>query len=86
VVFHAVRIWLDRKIEDEGGDIELTPGDEGGGAGATRLATLLPLVRNFILGVIVISIALILAMQLGANVAPLFAGAGIVGMAIGFGS
>jgi small-conductance mechanosensitive channel len=86
VVFHAVRIWLDRKIEDEGGDIELTPGDEGGGAGASRLATLLPLVRNFILGVILISIALILAMQLGANVAPLFAGAGIIGLAIGFGS
>lgn len=42
--------------------------------------------RNFILGVIVISIALILAMQLGANVAPLFAGAGIVGLAIGFDS
>jgi small-conductance mechanosensitive channel len=86
VVFQAARIWLDRKIEDEGGDIELTPGDEGGGAGATRLATLLPLVRNFILIVILTTLALIVAMQLGANVAPLFAGAGIVGLAIGFGS
>jgi small-conductance mechanosensitive channel len=86
IVFHATRIWLDRKIEDEGGDLELTPGDEGGGAGASRLATLLPLVRNFILTVILTVIALILAMQLGANVAPLFAGAGIVGLAIGFGS
>jgi small-conductance mechanosensitive channel len=86
VVFHATRIWLDRKIEDEGGDIEMMPGDEGGGAGATRLATLLPLVRNFILIVILTTLALIVAMQLGANVGPLFAGAGIVGLAIGFGS
>ncbi len=85
-VFQAARIWLDNKIEDEGGDIELTPGDEGGAGGASRLATLLPLVRNFILIVILTALALIVAMQLGANVAPLFAGAGIVGLAIGFGS
>jgi small-conductance mechanosensitive channel len=64
----------------------MMPGDEGGGAGATRLATLLPLVRNFILIVILTTLALIVAMQLGANVGPLFAGAGIVGLAIGFGS
>ena len=86
IVFHAARIWLDRKIEDEGGDVALSPGDEGGGAGASRLATLLPLVRNFILAVILTVIALIVATTLGANVAPLFAGAGIVGLAIGFGS
>ncbi len=83
--FHATRIWLDRRIEDEGG-VDLTPGDEGGGAGASRLATLLPLVRNFILTLILLTIALIVAIKLGANVAPLFAGAGIVGLAIGFGS
>jgi small-conductance mechanosensitive channel len=86
VIFHAVRIWLDRKIEDEGGDIAMVPGDEGGAAGATRLATLLPLVRNLILIVILTTLILIVAVQLGANVAPLFAGAGIVGLAIGFGS
>ncbi len=86
IAFHATRIWLDRKIEDEGGDVALSPGDEGGGAGASRLATLLPLVRNFILTVILTIIALIMVTKLGANVAPLFAGAGIVGLAIGFGS
>jgi small-conductance mechanosensitive channel len=86
IVFHATRIWLDAKIEDEGGDIALIPGEEGGATGASRLATLLPLVRNFILIVILTTITLIVAMQLGANVAPLFAGAGILGLAIGFGS
>ena len=89
IAYHAVRIWMDQKIRDEVGD---EPEDgailegEGGGAGASRIATLLPLVRNFILIVIAVGIALVLATDLGVNVAPLFAGAGIVGLAIGFGS
>ena len=88
VAFHAVRIWMDQKIAEEVGDEEpaaIAEG-EGGGAGATRLATLLPLVRNFILTAMAIAIALVVASELGVNVAPLFAGAGIVGLAIGFGS
>ena len=89
IVFHAVRIWIDQKIRDEVGE-EPEEGTiaegEGGGAGATRIATLLPLVRNFILIVIAVGIMLVLATELGVNVAPLFAGAGIVGLAIGFGS
>jgi len=88
VAFHAVRIWIDQKIAEEVGDEQPPePGEgEGGGAGASRLATLLPLVRNFILTVIAIAIGLVIASELGFNVAPLFAGAGIVGLAIGFGS
>ena len=88
IAYHAVRIWIDQKIEEEGGDEVATgPLDgEGGGTGATRLATLLPLVRNFILTVILIAVALVAATEMGINVAPLFAGAGIVGLAIGFGS
>lgn len=88
LLFHAVRIWIDRKIEEETAD---EPDDaimegEGGGAGATRLATLLPLVRNAILFVIATAVVLVVATELGVNVAPLFAGAGILGLAIGFGS
>ncbi|MEM7212067.1 MAG: mechanosensitive ion channel family protein, partial [Pseudomonadota bacterium] len=89
IVYHAVRIWMDQKIADEVGDEPEDAGimeGEGGGAGATRLATLLPLIRNAVLIVITVSIGLILAMDMGVNVAPLFAGAGIVGLAIGFGS
>ncbi|MBY8974298.1 mechanosensitive ion channel family protein [Rhodobacteraceae bacterium NNCM2] len=88
IIYHAVRIWIDGKIEEEVGDeIDTGPLDgEGGGAGATRLATLLPLVRNFVLGMILIAIGLVAATELGVNVAPLFAGAGIIGLAIGFGS
>ncbi|MEP5732026.1 MAG: mechanosensitive ion channel family protein [Sulfitobacter sp.] len=87
VIYHAFRIWIDSKILEETGDQEEAElGDEGGGSSATRLATLLPLFRNIILIVVVLSITLIVLMELGVNVGPLFAGAGIVGVAIGFGS
>ncbi len=87
IVYHIFRIWIDTKIKDEGGDdIEITPGDEGGASGASRLATLLPLFRNFILIVVVVTISLIVLMQIGINVSPLFAGAGVAGLAIGFGA
>ena len=86
--FHAFRIWIDRRIREEQGEPseEAELGDEGGGASATRLATLLPLFRNTILLVIVISIILIVLLELGVNVSPLFAGAGVVGLAVGFGA
>ena len=87
IIYHGVRIWIDQKIQEEGGDeIEITPGDEGGAGSASRLATLLPLFRNFLLVVIVVTVTLIALTDLGVNVAPLFAGAGVVGLAIGFGS
>ncbi|MEO1468339.1 MAG: mechanosensitive ion channel domain-containing protein [Pseudomonadota bacterium] len=89
VAFHAARIWLDRKIAEEGADDDPTGAvldGEGGGAGATRIATLLPLVRNFILTVIAVTSVLLVMVEMGVNVAPLFAGAGVVGLAIGFGA
>ena len=87
VIYHAARIWIDQKIEEEGGDqVEVAPGDEGGAGGATRLATLLPLFRMFLLSVIVIAFGMIALTNLGINISALFAGAGIVGLAIGFGA
>lgn len=87
IVYHAFRIWIDTKIQEESGDQEEAElGDEGGGSSASRLATLLPLFRNMVLIVVVVTILLIVLMELGINVGPLFAGAGIVGVAVGFGS
>ncbi|MEM6371680.1 MAG: mechanosensitive ion channel family protein [Pseudomonadota bacterium] len=87
IAYYAFRIWIDRKIADEQGDMgEGELGDEGGGTSASRLATLLPLFRNFILILIVLTILLIALMEVGVNVGPLFAGAGILGVAVGFGS
>lgn len=87
IVYHLFRIWIDSKIDEEAGDApqgEL--GDEGGAGGASRLATLLPLFRGAILAVVLVSIVLIVLLELGINVSPLFAGAGVVGLAVGFGS
>jgi len=81
-----VRIWIDNKIQEEGGDNTLEPGDEGGASGASRLATLLPLFRNFMLAVIFLSVVFSALLEMGINVSPLFASAGVVGLAIGFGA
>ncbi len=87
VLFHFFRIWIDSKIAEEVDDgTEAELGDEGGEGGQSRLATLLPLFRGAILAVVVVTIMLIVLMELGINVSPLFAGAGVVGLAVGFGS
>jgi moderate conductance mechanosensitive channel len=52
----------------------------------TRLATLFPLLRKAVLIVIVATAALILLSSLGIEIAPLLAGAGVIGVAIGFGT
>ena len=88
VLYQATRIAIDQRIEEEGGsEVAVEPGDEGGGAAAaTRLATLLPLFRNFLMVTIGIVTIMMLLLESGVNVTPLFAGAGVVGLAIGFGA
>ena len=87
IVYHSFRIWIDGKIFEEQGEIvEVDIGGEGGGEGGSRLSTLLPLFKITMTIVITITFALILFAELGINVSPLFAGAGVVGLAIGFGA
>lgn len=56
------------------------------GQTSTRAKTLLPLVRNALLIVLITLVTLIVLSELGVNIAPLLAGAGVIGLAIGFGS
>lgn len=51
-----------------------------------RVRTLLPLLRNAFLVLLITMVSLITLSELGVNIAPLLAGAGVVGLAIGFGS
>ncbi|PPR79976.1 MAG: Moderate conductance mechanosensitive channel YbiO [Alphaproteobacteria bacterium MarineAlpha2_Bin1] len=51
-----------------------------------RIRTLLPLARNAILILIIITSTIIILSEIGVNIAPLLAGAGIIGLAIGFGA
>ena len=55
-------------------------------AKSARLRTLLPLLRSTLLITIAIIAGLMILSEIGINIAPLLAGAGIVGVAIGFGS
>jgi small-conductance mechanosensitive channel len=59
---------------------------EEGGAGGSRVGTLLLLLRKFILTVIVVMATLIILSSIGVNIGPLIAGAGVIGLAIGFGA
>ena len=53
---------------------------------AARIRTLLPMMRTALLVAIVIVAGLIVLSDIGVNIAPLLAGAGVIGIAIGFGS
>ena len=53
---------------------------------SARLRTLLPLLRSGLMITILIVAGLMVLSEIGLNIAPLLAGAGIIGVAIGFGS
>ncbi|MFA7276846.1 MAG: mechanosensitive ion channel domain-containing protein [Pseudobdellovibrionaceae bacterium] len=55
-------------------------------ANNTRIQTLLPIVRNILLTVFGVLFGLVLLSEIGVNIAPLMAGAGVIGVAIGFGA
>ena len=55
-------------------------------AQSARVRTLLPMLRTALLAVILIFVVLSVLAEIGVNVAPLIAGAGVVGIAVGFGS
>lgn len=57
-----------------------------GGKESTRASTILPIARNVLVIIFLILFALVLLSELGINIMPLLAGAGIVGIAIGFGA
>ncbi|MDH3792395.1 MAG: mechanosensitive ion channel, partial [Rhodospirillales bacterium] len=77
---------IDRRLALEGGGAA-GPGDEGGGHGtASRLKTLLPLFRRFLFVTIVAMAVMIVLSSLGVQIGPLLAGAGVIGIAIGFGA
>ena len=59
---------------------------EEGGSGGSRSGTLLLLLRKFIIVFLFVVIGFSILATLGVNIAPLLAGAGVVGLAIGFGS
>jgi small-conductance mechanosensitive channel len=87
LAYSAVSVVINQKIEQEGGVEVAEPGEEGGGhGGISRIAMLLSLFRKFLLVTIVTIVGMIALSQLGVDIGPLFAGAGVVGLAVGFGA
>ena len=82
IMFVAYLVWEALNIAIEHG---LTRAKEAGGESA-RLETLLPLARKTALVVICTLVAMIVLSELGINIGPLLAGAGVLGLAVGFGA
>lgn len=74
---------ISRKLVSVTGD-EHDSGTEA--ARRARLRTLLPIFKNALAATLLVVTALMVLAELGIEIAPLIAGAGVVGVAIGFGS
>jgi small-conductance mechanosensitive channel len=59
---------------------------EGGGAAGTRLQTFGPVLRNFLFVAVITVAAMVCLSSLGVDIGPLLAGAGVIGIALGFGA
>lgn len=78
MIWEGVNAWMDGKVA--------TMASRGEYASAARLRTILPLLRTTLMVVVIAIVGFTALAQLGVNIAPLLAGAGILGVAVGFGS
>jgi small-conductance mechanosensitive channel len=81
--WHLARAWIDCRLAEAsaGGEAEANEVRR-----RARLRTLLPILKNALLVVLVVMAVLMALSALGVEVGPLIAGAGVVGVAIGFGA
>ncbi|WP_171180244.1 mechanosensitive ion channel family protein [Ruegeria sp. HKCCD8929] len=89
IMNEVVSLWINRRLAKEQTAAEALDeeaGGEGGGAGGSRLATVLPLIRVTAQITIAVIFGLLALGALGINITPLLAGAGVLGLAIGFGA
>ena len=86
VAWGLINAAIMRRMRKEMPEDDMDDEKEEGGAGGSRVATLLLLLRKFMLVVIIIMAGLIVLSALGVNIGPLIAGAGVFGLAIGFGA
>ncbi len=78
-------VWTKTLIDRRLSEFEAPAHGQLPGPGA-RMATLLPLFRKVIFAVIAVMVVLVLLSSFGVNIAPLLAGAGVIGIAVGFGA
>jgi len=90
-IWQVAKVTINRKIADEDEAYIATHGidsmeAEQGGEGRSRARTLLPLLRRSIAIVLLVMTVLGALSALGVDTGPILAGAGVVGLAIGFGN
>ncbi len=80
--------WIERKIEESLPEEEEEEDDSewGGAASRGRSYTLLPMIRKFIGTCLVVMVSMTILSSMGVDIGPLLAGAGVIGLAIGFGA
>ncbi|MDC7741207.1 mechanosensitive ion channel family protein [Rhizobium sp. BC56] len=83
LAWNVVKVLIDRRLSDTEAALEFGSERE---RRRTRLRTLLPILRNFVM-ILFAAVAIMMALSaLGVEIGPLIAGAGVVGVAIGFGA
>ncbi|TFF24851.1 mechanosensitive ion channel family protein [Jiella endophytica] len=83
LVWAILRATIDDRLRQARSDVADT---EEAQARRARLLTLLPIIRNLLAVAIAIVALLMVLAGLGVEIAPLIAGAGVVGVAVGFGA
>ncbi|MEX2519219.1 MAG: mechanosensitive ion channel family protein [Paracoccaceae bacterium] len=91
LVWEAISLTINRRLARENAVEAVSPnaaeaGGEGAGAGASRLSTVLPLLHGFLKVAVILMVVLIALGNIGIDITPLLAGAGVFGLAIGFGA
>ena len=79
VAWELLSTLVERHLEERDGQGELV-------ARGARVRTFLPLVRNVVRIVLLVLVVLVVLSELGIDIGPLLAGAGIVGLAVSFGA
>jgi len=87
IAWNIVNTYINKNLPNIALDPTALMNSEGGGEeAATRLQTVLPIARNFALALIALVVTFSIFSSIGVNTGPLLAGAGVIGIAIGFGS
>ncbi|MGW8193233.1 MAG: mechanosensitive ion channel family protein, partial [Desulforhopalus sp.] len=85
-----ISMFIEQKIQESLPDEEEEESDDAGEFGPTRQLgrsyTLLPMIRRFIATTLMVMVSLIVLSAIGVDIGPLLAGAGVIGLAIGFGA
>ncbi|MEX0339723.1 MAG: mechanosensitive ion channel family protein [Arenibacterium sp.] len=89
IVYEGTSLWINRRLAAEQTALGMTQEDadaEMGGASGSRLSTVLPLMLVTTRSAVIVIFGLLAIGNLGVDITPLLAGAGILGLAIGFGA